>query len=75
MRPRAATPGKTRLQRVLTVLAWLGLALSIALLAAALWFHVHLDPIVRLPFVLVCGGGGFMLGMSSVGYLLTGKFH
>ena len=60
---------------MLAILAWLGVAFSLVLAVAAVWFHFNLDPIVRLPFVLVCGGGAFMIGSSCVAYLLTGRFH
>jgi hypothetical protein len=53
--------------------AWIGVGASVLLLAAAVMFHLALDPIVRLPFVLLFGGGGFAIGLASVGYLVTGR--
>ncbi len=50
-----------------------GLALSIALLALALWFHLQLDSIVRIPFVLACAGAGLMLGLNCLAALRSGQ--
>lgn len=60
-------------KRALRALCWVGLLLSIVLMAAAVWFHLHLDVIVRIPFVLFSAGGGLMLGVPCANYLVTGK--
>lgn len=54
--------------------AWVGLAFSLYLIGAAVWYHFNFDPLLRIPFVLFCGGGGLVIGLSSIGYIITGKF-
>jgi len=65
--PRPARPRWAR------GLAWIGLVLAATLLAAAAAFNFTLDPIIRIPFVVIFGGGGLMIGLASLGYLLTGR--
>lgn len=60
-------------RRTLRALCWVGLLLSIVLMAAAVWFHLHLDVIIRIPFVLFSAGGGLMLGLPCAYCLVTGK--
>lgn len=65
---------KARQQNPLMVgLAWIGVAFSICLLVAAAWFHFTFDPLLRIPFVLFCGGGGLAVGLGCLGYIVTGK--
>jgi hypothetical protein len=56
-------------------LAWLGVACGTLLLAAAVWFHFALDPIMSLPFVFLSATGGLSIGLASVGYLVTGRLQ
>jgi hypothetical protein len=60
-------------RRAMRALCWAGLLLSIVLMAAAVWFHLHLDVIIRIPFVLFSAGGGLMLGLPCAYYLITGR--
>ena len=54
-------------------LAWIGVAAGVALLAAAVAAHLTMDPIISLWFVAVLGGGGLVITLASVGYLVTGR--
>ena len=56
-------------------LAWLGALLGALLLAAAAWCHFTLDPIISLPFVAFFGVGGLFIGLTSAGYLVTGRIQ
>lgn len=58
----------------LRVLSWIGLVLALFLIGAAVWFHYHLDAVIRIPFVFIFGGGGVLLGFSCLIYILKGKF-
>lgn len=73
MRTRKSGAASTSPSGCLRVAAWIGLILSALLIAAALWFHVTADPLLRIPFVLVCGGGGILIGLGCLGYLVTGR--
>ena len=64
-----------RLSGCLTGVAWVGVISSFFLIGAAVWFHHNLDPIIRIPFVLFCGGGGVMIGLGSLGYIVTARFQ
>ncbi len=64
---------KRPLNGCMSVVAWIGFAFSLVLIGGAAWFHFSTDPIIRIPFVLFLGGGGLMIGLTSLGYLITGK--
>jgi len=51
-------------------LCWIGLAASVFLIGLGVWCHFNLDAIVRIPFVLMSVGGGLMMGLYSLEYLL-----
>jgi hypothetical protein len=53
--------------------AWAGVVFSVFLMGAAVWFHFTLDPIMRIPFVVLFGGAGVMIGLTSLGYVIRGN--
>lgn len=65
--PRPASPPWAR------ALAWLGAVSGTLLVAGGVWAHFALGPIVSLPFVAILGGGGLLIGLACVGYLVTGR--
>lgn len=61
----------TRQRQLLRPLvAGLGLILGIGLLGLALWFHLQLDSILRIPFVLSCAALGLAMGLMGLLTLL-----
>ncbi len=51
-------------------LCWTGLAASVFLIGLGVWCHFNLDAIIRIPFVFMSVGGGLMISLYSLGYLL-----
>ena len=51
-------------------LCWTGLAASVFLIGLGVWCHFNLNAIIRIPFVFMSVGGGLMIGLYSLGYLL-----
>ncbi len=51
-------------------LSWIGLVSSVFLIGLGVLCHFNFDAIIRIPFVLVSVGGGLMIGLYSLGYLL-----
>jgi hypothetical protein len=59
--------------RLMRVICWFGLAVSVALLGGAVWFHANFDPIIRIPFVFGAAILALGLGFPCLTYLVTGK--
>ena len=51
-------------------LCWIGLVSSVFLIGLGVWCHFNLDAIIRIPFVFISGGGGLVIGLYNLGYLL-----
>lgn len=44
-----------------------------ALIALAAWF-MHLDPLMNFLFVAIFGGGGVIIALAGIGYIVTGRW-
>ena len=70
--PEPPPPVQPRWARIL---AWIGVVFGAVLVLAGVMAHFTMDPIINLPFVVILGGGGFLIGLPSVGYLVTGRLQ
>ena len=68
-------PDLPRPRGALRVLAWLGVLIGALLAAAGVAAHFLFDPLISLPFVVMLGGGGLMVGLACAGYLVTGRLQ
>lgn len=60
------------MKKFLRAFCWLSLGVSIFLVGLGVWLHFNLDPLLRIPFVFATFGGGMMLALSIIGYLIRG---
>jgi TM2 domain-containing membrane protein YozV len=60
-------------RNLVRALCWIGLLLATALIGAAVWFHLHLDAIIRIPFVLGSAWLGLMIGFYCLFGLLRSR--
>jgi len=70
-----ATPEPSPPRGLARAFAWAGVLGGVLLVAAAVAAHLLLDPIISLPFVAVFGGAGLTVGLSALGYLVTGRLQ
>jgi hypothetical protein len=59
----------------LRALCWVGLAFSIFLIGAGIYAHFTMEPLMRIFFVFIPVGGGLLIGLWCLGYLITGKWQ
>ena len=62
------------MKKFIRALSWTGLVVSVVLIGLGVWCHFNFDAIIRIPFVLVSVGGGLMIGLYSLGYLLKREY-
>ncbi len=55
------------------IICWLGLVASLMLLGLSIWFHVSMDTIIRIPFVLGTAVIGLIIGLNCLFRLITNR--
>jgi hypothetical protein len=70
---RQPARGVSVVRAVVRLFGAIGVAISSYLAYLALWFHLHMDPIVGIWFVGGCALGAAMLGLPSLYAMVTGR--
>src|SRR6266478_6526707 len=58
------------MKKLLNIVYWIGVAVSLALISFGVWCHFTMDAIMRIPFVFLPACAGLMIGLYRVKPLL-----